>query len=845
MFKLTLKNLWAYRTRLALTGVAVVLGVAFMAGTMVLTDTMKRSFDAVFETTNAGVDLVVQRPQPVGANGFSDRQRVDSASVDEVRAIKGVDNASGSILGMTQLVNKDGTVNPPGDIGGTVGVNWIDDERLNPLRVESGRAPVADNEVLIDKATMVSHGYQVGEKVTLLAKGRPVTLDLVGVATFGELDGPPGTVLAAVNDQTAQALFAQPGQYDSIVVAAEKGTDIDVLVADVENALGAGNFEVMTGAQDTARRQDDLHQELGFFNTFLMAFAIVSLFVGTFIIYNTFSILVAQRTKESAMLRAIGANKRQLLWSTASESAAVGVVAGAIGLGLGIAMSFGLKAMVGAAGFDVPDGGAVIAARTVIAALSVGVGVTVISAVGPAMRAGRVRPMAALRDVAIERTGASVVRTVVGIVMTVGGVAAFAGGIIATGEGSLSLIAIGFLVTVLGFFVLGPVIARPVIRVLAMPISLWGGTTGELARENATRSPKRTAATASALMVGVALVGFITILAASTKVSVDEAIGNSMRADFVVETGARGEGGFSPDLAERLEALPEVATVSSYRFAPAEIEGNAALLDAARTETIGDVFDLNVKEGAIEDVRDGSIAVVKSKADKQGLRMGDTVHVRFAADEVDLKIAAIYDANFPEGGYLVDIATMEAHVADQYDSKIFMAIAGGESADQVRPIVEETIREYPNAKLADKAAFTRRITEGIDAILNMVYGLLTLAVMIALIGIANTLALSVHERTREIGLLRAVGMTKRQVRLTVRLESMLIALLGVALGTCLALGLAWGIVKALEPNVNHFVVPPIEMLAIAAVAAAAGVFAGLGPARRASKLNVLDAIGTN
>jgi len=343
-------------------------------------------------------------------------------------------------------------------------------------------------------------------------------------------------------------------------------------------------------------------------------------------------------------------------------------------------------------------------------------------------------------------------------------------------------------------------------------------------------------------MVGVALVGFITVLAASTKASITDAVDRSFRADYVVESGAWTEGGISPELATRLAALPEVAAVSAYRSTPGEVDGTSTMVDAVDTATIDDVFDLQVSAGAITEVGDGTIAVSSGLASERGVGIGDTVTVRFAGDEVALRVAAVYDARFPEGGYLVDNSTLEAHVTDQYDKKVFVSLDGSVGADQARAALDEIVAGYPNAELLDQGGFVGDITAGIDAILNLVYGLLALAVVIALIGIANTLALSVHERRREIGLLRAVGMTRGQVRSTVRRESILISLLGTGLGTGLAVASAWGIVKALGEDVTTFVVPPAQLAVIAGLAAAAGVLAAFGPAHRAANLDVLDAL---
>jgi putative ABC transport system permease protein len=546
-----------------------------------------------------------------------------------------------------------------------------------------------------------------------------------------------------------------------------------------------------------------------------------------------------------AVLRTIGASRRQLLRSVLTESAAVGIVAGAMGLGLGVLMSFGLKGLLGIAGVDIPDGPTVVTTATIVTAFVVGTVVTVLSAVGPAIRGSRVAPIAAMRDVAIDRSATSVARSASGVLLTAAGVAAFAAGVAGGGSQALQLLGLGAVAVFLGVFVLGPVIARPIVQVIGAPMARWFGTTGRLARENATRSPKRTAATASALMVGVALVGFITILASSTKASVHDALDQSLQAEYVVDSGAWSEGGFSPALAEELEVLPEVDAVSGHRSAPVEIDGSDTDVDAVDSSTIDGLYDLEVTDGSTETLANGTIAVKSDTAEAGSLVVGDTVTVGFATGSVDLTVGAVFDQPLPNGGsdWIVDTSTFESSVVDQYDKKVYVSTAPGIPAAESTSAVEAALADQPNADLQDRAGFKEDVTAEIDSMLNLIYGLLALAVVIALIGIANTLALSVHERRREIGLLRAVGMTRRQLRAAVRWEALLIALLGTGLGSALAVAAAWGIVQALaSEGVTSFVVPPTQMAVVAGIACLAGVGAAVLPARRAAGLDVLDAL---
>jgi putative ABC transport system permease protein len=846
MFRLTIKNLWAHKVRFALTGVAVVLGVAFMAGTMVLTDTMGKTFDNMFATGNAGTDVVVQQPETVDAEWGDTRERVPASAVETVGSVDGVQAAAGSIQGFAQLVKADGTVGSLDGLGVTMGANWVDDATLNPFKVAEGRAPAADDDVVLDRKTAEDNHWSLGDEVTVIAKGEPETFTLVGMATFGELSGLPGSTLVAVNDATAQRLFAEPGYYDMVTVSAAEGVDKADLSARVDTALGAGTYQVQTGEENTATQQDQFREDLSFFNTFLMAFAFVALFVGTFIIYNTFSILAAQRSKDMAMLRAIGAGRRQLLRSMLFESVAIGVIAGAIGLVAGVGMSYMLKGLLASVGLEIPSGATVVSTGTIVTSFVVGVSVTVISALAPAIQASRVKPIAALRDVSVDRSAVSVKRTLVGLLVTGLGVASFAAGIVGDGGSAMQLLGLGALTTIMGVFVLGPVIARPVVKVIGWPVARTSGVTGELARENATRSPKRTAATASALMVGVALVGFITILAASTKASVAEGVDKAFRADYVVESGAFGQGGFTPALADELRALPEVEAVTPTRLAPASVEGESTMVQATDAANIDSLYDLQTVSGSMADVGLNEVAVKVSTAEEHGWTIGSTVPFTFArTGDVPLTVAATYDG-VSDSSYTIDLSTYEANVTDQFDQRVY--VGTGDSVDPAssKAALEGVLAAYPNAELQDQTEFKASITKDIDRMLNLIYGLLFLAVVIALIGIANTLALSIHERRREIGLLRAVGMTRAQVRRAVRWEAVLIALLGTALGALLAIGGAWGIVQALaDQDVTTFAIPGLQLAIITLLAGGAGVVAAVGPARRAAKLDVLDAISSS
>jgi putative ABC transport system permease protein len=847
MYKLTLKGLWARKLRYALTGLAVVLGVAFMAGTMVLTDTMQHTFDRAFAVANEGTDVIVRHDAVVHGEYGDVRDRVPASLVAQVAAVPGVNEARGAIQSPIRLVKADGTTSSDG-LGGTIGANWITDGRLNAYSLSAGRAPAGPSEAVIDKRTAEDQGWTLGSSIKVLTKTGPATLTVVGTATYGTIDGRPDASLVATDDATAQKFFGEPDRYDSVVVAADHGVPASDLAARIGSSVGgAGSgLEAITGAQDTADKQKAFKEDLAFIDQFLMAFAYVALFVGVFIVYNTFSIVVAQRTRDLAMLRAIGARRAQVLRSVLLESTIVGVLASAAGLAAGVGLSFGLRALLSGAGVELPSGGIVVSSATVTTAFLVGVGVSVLSAFVPAVRGSRVRPMAALRDAAAERRRVSFGRIAIGLLVTGAGVASFVSGLSASGDSAVSRIGLGAMTVILGVFTLGPVLVRGGMGVLGLPTKLMG-ITGKYARENARRNPKRTAATASALMIGVTLVGFITIFAASTKASIAAFIDRSFRSDYVIGSGSQSQG-FPTSIEDELRALPEVDVLSPVRLAPAEVDGSSVPVMAVDTAVMEHLYDLGVTAGSMASVHGGSVAVSSDTATSDHVAIGDQVPFRFADGKtISMTVAAVFDANSVGGdsNWIVGLDTFDAHVADQFDRNVFLTTDSGVPAAQSRAALEKAVAGWPQAEIQDQSEFRTSITDRIDVMLNLIYALLALAVLIALLGIANTLALSVHERRRELGLMRAIGMHRRQVRRAVRWESLLIAVFGAVLGAGLAVAGAWGLVKALEDKgITEFVVPPAQMAVIVGMAAVAGLLAARGPARRAAKVNILAAIAS-
>jgi putative ABC transport system permease protein len=844
VLRIALKGLLARKLRLFTTSLAVLLGVAFMSGTLVLTDTIGRTFDTLFANAAAGTDAVVRGKAVVTSQFGEQRDRVPVALVDTVRAVPGVAAAEGVVAGYTQIVDRAGKpVGNPGRGAPTFGRNWVETRELNPFVLAEGRAPAADGEVALDRYTAKKAGAAVGDTVTVLVEKGPQRVRVVGIATFGDADGTGGATNVMFTANAAQRLVGTPGELDAVAAVAADGVSQTELRDRLAAAVPA-SAEAITGKALTEENQSAIRKALRFFDTFLLTFAVVALLVGSFIIYNTFSIIVAQRGREMALLRAVGASRRQVLAAVLVEALAVGLLASLLGMLLGIVIAGGLKGILAAFGVDIPAGGIVFSGKTAVTALVAGVGVSVASAFFPARRAAKVPPIAALRALAVEGTGRSRRRTIVGVLVTALGGALLLGGLFGKSGNKAASVGLGATVVFFGVAVLGPVFARPVSRVIGAPLPRLRGMSGTLARENAMRNPKRTASTAAALMIGVGLVGFITIFAASAKTSINASIDKAFTGDFVIDSGTFGFGGLSPELAASLGRLPEVGAVSGFRIGQAKVEGTPRFLGGVDPERFASIIDLDVADGSLADLRGDTLAVDAATARGKGWHVGDTVRLSFAkTGERRFRIATIYRRADAGGQYLVPLDAFARNFPSQLDARVFVKRAPGVSAADARRAVEAVTRAYPNATLQDQTEFKEAQSAQINQLLGLIYVLLFLAVVIALMGIANTLALSIFERTRELGLLRAVGMTRKQLRSTVRWESVIIALFGTLLGLVIGLFFGWALVEALgDQGFDRLTVPAGQLLVVVLVAALAGVVAAILPARRAARLDVLRAI---
>lgn len=829
---LTLKQLAANKRRFVATAFAVILGVAFLAGTLILTDTIRGTFDNLLSRADAGTAAYVRRPSPITLGFAKSGPPLAAGLLDVVRAVDGVDQASVEVSGYAQVV--DGHGKAVGSLAtGAVGMNWVTVPALNPFTLAAGRAPVGADEVAIDKHSADTAGLRVGDRTTVLSTGEPRPATIVGIARFAGVDTAGALSIVLFDDVTAQTVLGRPGEVTAIAVTARPGVSPDTLVARLAPVIGTGN-EVISGVALTKEHQRQIGKDIGQFGTFLTIFALVAMFVGAFTINNTFSIIVSQRTKEMALLRAVGATGRQVRGALLAEATATGLVASAIGLGAGIGVAKGLQLLLRAAGIDIPLGSLVITSATVVASLVVGVVVTLVSALLPARRAAKVAPIAALRDVAQDRSAVSVRRIVTGVAATALAVATVLAGLAAE-DGKI--VGLGAVALFLAVAVLGPVLARPVAAALGAPVARQRGTSGEIARQNAMRNPTRTARTASSLMIGVALVSFLAVFAASIKSAGAGEFRHDYRGTAVVDSGAvDGSSGISPDLAVRLATTPGVRAVAEQRNSLVEIGGSPAVLNAYDTSTIGTLFDLGVVQGALGQLGADGIAV-KAGTGTGAARVGDTRTVTFPTGAVTFTVRALYaNATSFLGDQFVDLQAFAAHLPTTVDARLFVA------ADDTL-VVEHAATAYPTAKVLTVGAFIAQQDGKIDLVVGLMYALLAMAVAIALLGIANTLALSIHERRRELGLLRAVGMTRSQVRSSVRWESAIIALFGATLGLAVGTFLGWAMVRTVATDgFGQLVIPVGQLVVVATLATLAGVGAAVMPARRAARLDVLGAI---
>lgn len=852
MWRAALKNIWYRKTRFVLTTVAVVLGIAFLAGTMVLTDTIKKSFDDLFRQVGEGVDAQVRSAQKIkGPFGAEQRGPIPETLLAQVQAVPGVSAAEPTVAGTAIVIGANGKRVGMAQGAPALAYNWTEDRELTPMRLYRGRGPQSDNEVVINKAAVDQGKLVLGGEVTINtgAQGASQRYVLVGVSKFGDQDTPGGATITSFTTKEAQRLFNLQGQYSNIVVRADQGVSQSTLTKRIAEKLNDPSVQVITGEELIKESQDAIASGLSFFNTFLFAFVVVALVVGAFVIFNSIAITVAQRSQETALMRAIGASRAQVMWAVVLEAIVIGFVGSLIGIAIGLFIAQGLKAVFAGFGIKLPASGLVVQPSVFVQSVLVGILVTVVAALVPALRASRVPPIAAMRDVSVERPVHFVRRIAIAVGVVLVGVAALVWGLVAKPDDAWRPVLLGAGLVFVGVIVLGPVVARPVAEAFGAPLAALRGITGALARENATRNPRRTASTASALLIMVGLVGFITIVAASARASTSALIDQTIRADFVADSGEQFQGGFNPDIVERFRAVPGVDKVAPVRiglfsYPGKDGEPQGAILLASDPASSDAVFDFQFSQGSFTSLTGNSMAVYKEDAASNGWKVGDVVPMTFTKTGVqDVRIGAIFDRRPGQfGSYLVSVAFYAQNFESNFDNQVYVKVAPGQAA-KVRPELEKIVKSYGIGKLQDQAQFKQSQADQINQFLNLIYVMLLFAAIIAFFGIANTLALQIYERIREIGLLRAVGMNRGQLRATVRWEAVIISVLGSVLGLAVGVFFGWVLVSALkDEGFSAFELPVGQLAFVVVLFAVVAVVTAALPARRAARLDVLDAI---
>ncbi|MBC6467880.1 ABC transporter permease [Actinomadura alba] len=840
MTKLTLRSLAAHRLRLGLTALAVILGVSFVSGTLIFKDTMTRGFDGLFSDVYKDVEVIVQAKRSFAATEDDLARPIPQSVLTTIRErTPAAAGAAGAAEGYAAIVGKDGEV-----IGGqgmtNLGGGWTD-AAGSDLRIASGRPPRAPDEVVIDSASAGKGGLRAGDRVEILTQGPTRVMRVSGTFTLGSLGNLEKFVTYALfTPEVAQELLVKPGHYSQIYVRARPGVSPERLRDQVAAVL-PGGYEAVTGQQEVDETKAEIRRLFDLLAIFLLIFAAVSVFVGSFIIFNTFSMLVAQRSRELALLRAVGASRRQVTRSVLGEAVGVGLIGSTLGLAAGAGLAVGLRVVFTLFDIDLPATRPVLTAPTVLWSYAVGMIVTVVAAYLPARRAAKIPPVAAMRDDIGLPERSMRIRLAAGAVLMAGGGSALAGGLAGSGEDGASLVGLGAGVVFLAVAMLSPVISRPVTWLLGWPIARLAGAVGRLSRENTRRNPRRTAATASALMIGLALVAMVSVLAESMKTSVDRAFDRGLGADFTMRPV--GIGGFSPEAVEAVAEAPGVSGVTPVRLGTIKLVGHETPVMVADPPALVTPIDLEIADGTGM-IGPDELLVQRNAADQWGWSVGSTVAAEYPDGvKTSLRVAGIFaDNQVATSPYIMAPAGYRPHAPSEL---VQLAYVDTEDVAEARRSIESALAAHPNVILRDREETKAQARQEIDQLVAVIIALLVLSVIIAALGIVNTLALSVIERTREIGLLRAVGMSRRQLRRMVRYESVVIAVFGATLGLAVGVASGWALQRAMaDQGVDVLTIPFGRLAGYAVVAAVIGVIAAIWPARRAARMDVLRAITT-
>jgi putative ABC transport system permease protein len=847
MTKLVLRGLAARKVRALLTALAVLLGVAMISGSYVLTDTINRSFERIFEQGEKGVAVEVT-PHEVVQNQDEQPPPFPERYLQRVRDVDGVKTAVGGIFDQVSILGKDGK--PISTHGAPNFISSVVPPQMSPFKYVQGGPPTRGDELALDKFTTERHKFKLGDRIGIAGHGAARHYKLVGIARYGDVSSFGGASIGIVALEQAQILSGTAGRLQSIVVANSAGISDQELKKRIRAVL-PGSVDVRTGKEQAAKQTSDQKKNFKFLTTILLAFGFIALFVGGFIIFNTFSITVAQRTREFAMLRTLGASRGQVLGSVFTEAFLIGLIASAIGLLAGVGYAKGIDALFKAIGLDLPSSGTVLLTRTIIVAALVGIVLTVLASLFPAIRATRVAPLEALREGSGAQPGPRARRYIAGGLLTAFGVAVMVYALFAVNDSNnaLSLLGLGTVLVFLGVAMLSPRLVPPIARLASAPLVRLRGLTGQLARENSMRNPGRTAVTAAALMIGLALVTFVAVFAAGLKAGINNTIDRNFRGDFLLQN----VNGFSPIPAaagREVAKLPAVGAVSPWRLSTGKatgIGGNIEVLGLdPRSAQRGIKFEwVKGSAATLADLQPGQTVVDNKFADNHKLALGRTLQVTTPTGRhVSARLVGTVkdQANFI-GDIVVPLSVVERDFGEHQDSVAVVSLKSGANTDQAKKQINALLdRRFPTVDSLNQRELKDRQTRSFNQLLGLIYALLSLAVIVSIFGIVNTLVLTIHERTRELGLLRAVGMSRRQVRRLVRYESVITALIGGILGAVLGVFFAVIVSRPIADEGFVLKIPVVSILVFLVLAAIAGVLAAIPPARRASRLDVLDAL---
>ncbi|WP_156726956.1 ABC transporter permease [Streptomyces apocyni] len=842
MFRTALRNVLAHKARLLMTVIAVMLGVAFVSGTLVFTNTISQAYQNSSAKGFDHVDVVIQPENDDDATGRpGDAPRLTQELLEQAGQVPGAASATGTVSGFAAIADKDGKL--VGEGWDSRGANYYPGKDGEDVRypMKDGKAPQGENEIALDAKTADRAGYKVGDPVRMSIDGPVIEPKLSGVFTTDDGNVAAGGSLALFDTPTAQQLYAKPGEFSEIEVQAKSATSQAALKAEIDKILPKNEAEATTGKKLADDQAQEISDGMSGIRSTLLGFAGVSLFVGIFIIANTFTMLVAQRTKELALLRAVGASRRQVTRSVLFEALVVGTVAAITGLAAGVGIGAGLRGLMGSIGATVPDGPLVFTTGTVITALLVGVVVTMLAAWLPGRRAAKIPPVAAMSSVhATASTKSLVVRNSIGAVFAAAGVAGVLGGTTMGGDGK-ELMGLGAVLLLIGVFVLTPLLSRPLIAAVA-PVMRLFGVSGKLARQNSVRNPRRTAATASALMIGLTLITGMTVIAGSVQKSIDKMATEALSADYFVSMANYTP--LSTDVEKQLAQADGVTATTPLRTSPAHIKGENETLTGVNAQTIGKLTKLDFAQGSFDAMGGDKIVVDSDTAEDHGWKNGSEFTVTYEDGEKGtLRVAGVYEGNEMINGIMLDKDTLAPHQREVTDMQLMLKTADGASP-AAKDALKKELGNNPAILVQDKKDVSEAIAQVFTLLLNMLYGLLAMAVIVAVLGVINTLAMSVFERSQEIGMLRAIGLDRRGIKRMVRMESLVISLFGGVLGIGLGVFFGWAVGELIASALSTYelVVPWGRMSVFLAMAAVVGVLAALWPARRAAKLNMLAAI---